>query len=112
MILLFLNVLGRKSLWTMDKYASQGLLGYTFLWLVASTIAVSLQCSPDRQALGPSVINNVKCVDQFALQTGIRVTDMITDLAIALLPISLMMKLQTSWKSRLLVITLFGTRLP
>jgi hypothetical protein len=92
-----------------DRYASQGVLLYTFLWLVASVMAVSLQCSPDRRALGPSAEN--KCVDQYAMQIGIRVTDVISDLAIALLPVLLMTKLQTSWKSRLLVITLFGTRL-
>ncbi len=49
--------------------------------------------------------------DQYAMQIGIRVTDMIGDVVIAVLPIFLMLKLQTSWKSRMLVMVLFGTRI-
>ena len=108
-VLLFIKVIGWKTMWKVDRYASQGVLAYTLLWFIASVIAVSLQCSPNRYALGPS--DQDTCVDQYALQIGIRVTDGISDIAVAVLPALLMSKMQISGKSRALVIILFGTRL-
>jgi hypothetical protein len=103
-----MDILG-KSISKVYKYAPQSVLIYTALWALASVFAVSFQCSPDRHALGPG--NGTTCVDQFALHAGIRVTDAISEIAVVLLPIFVMWKLQTTLQKRLLVIALFSTRL-
>lgn len=108
-ILFFIKIIGWKSMWKVGRYSSQALLAYAVLWGVASIFAVAFQCSNPRWALGPG--DNTTCNDLYATQIGIRVTDMISDLAIALLPVLLMRILQTKLKSRLLVVALFGVRI-
>lgn len=108
-VLLFITVVGWKTMWKVIRYTSQALLGITLLWGIASPIALGLQCSPTRWVLGPT--DDSTCVDQHALQIGIRVIDVITDLVVVALPILLMTTVQTSWRNRLLVVILFGIRI-
>jgi hypothetical protein len=106
--LFFIRLIGWKSMWKTGLYTSEGLLAYTALWAIGSMVATALQCSPTRSALGPNDTDT--CLDQYALQLGIRIPDAISDLVIAVLPILLMATLQTNRKNRLLVIALFGVR--
>jgi hypothetical protein len=98
-------------MWKTGLYTSKGLLAYTAAWAVGSITVTALQCSPDRSAFGPTPNpDNGTCLDQYAMQLGIRIPDAISDLIVAVLPIFLMATLQTNRRNQLLVIALFGVR--
>lgn len=104
-ILLIITIRPQRAL----QRIAYGLLGATGLWGVSSTLAVALQCSPDRWALGPSEENT--CVDQHMVQVIVRIVDIAIDLAIVLLPGVIMRSVQTTPDKKLIVILLFATRL-
>lgn len=91
------------------RLACYGVLVFNGLWGVASAIALAVQCSPNRWALGPSDTDT--CVDQYTLQIVIRVCDIITDLAIIVLPIIMMQSVQTTQSKRWMVMLLFSLRI-
>lgn len=90
-------------------YACYGVLAFSGIWGVASAIALSLQCSPNRWALGPSDTDT--CVDQYTMQIAIRICDIISDIAIIVLPIVMMQSVQTTPGKRWMVIMLFSLRI-
>lgn len=90
------------------RLACYGVLVFNGLWGVVSAIALSLQCSPNRWALGPSDTDT--CVDQYAMQIVIRICDIITDLAIIVLPVIMMQSVQTTQSKRWMVMLLFSLR--
>lgn len=85
-----------------------GLLGVTVAWAAASIIALGLQCSPTRWALGPG--DGQVCLDQYAIQIGIRAADIVIDLVIIVMPIFMMRAVQVARKKQLVVMFLFGLR--
>jgi hypothetical protein len=90
-------------------FASYGVVAFCALWGIASAVTLSLQCSPDRWALGPSDRNT--CVEQHTMQIIIRACDIASDLAIVVLPIAMMQAVQTSTLKRTVVILLFALRI-
>lgn len=104
-LLLVITIRPRKSV----LMASKILIGVVACWGFASIITVSVQCSPRRWVLGPSA--NETCIDQRAVQIGIRATDVITDLATIVLPIEMMRSVQTSWNKKFMVVGLFSVRI-
>ena len=91
------------------RYACFGVLIFSGLWGVASILALSLQCSPNRWALGPS--DSDTCVDQYTMQIVIRICDIVSDLVIIALPIVMMQSVQVTQGKRLMVILLFSLRI-
>lgn len=91
------------------RFACYGVLIFSGVWGVASAIALSLQCSPNRWALGPSDTDT--CVDQYTMVIVIRVCDIISDLVIIVLPIIMMQSVQTTQGKRMMVIMLFSLRI-
>lgn len=70
---------------------------------------MAFQCGPDRWVLGPT--SNDTCIDQYGTQIGIKIVDIVTDLAIVVLPAVMMLYVQVPWDKRLGVILMFGLRL-
>lgn len=91
------------------RLASFAILGASVLWGVASAIAIALQCGPNRWVMGPD--SNNTCVNQRAMQVAIRASDALLDVAIVMLPVFMMVQVQTSSSKRFWVITLFATRI-
>ena len=91
------------------RISSYALLAISVLWSLAATFVVALQCSPTRWVLGPSGTDT--CIDQHAAQIAIRVIDIVTDIALAILPAFMMAGLQTKFSIRLSVSLVFAVRL-
>ncbi|KAK4896009.1 hypothetical protein LTR27_005865 [Elasticomyces elasticus] len=80
------------------------------VWCVAGIFALAFQCKlPNPWALGSDSID--VCVDQFAIQVGLGVVSVVTDLAVVLLAFLMIQGVQTNFQRKLAVVTLFGTRL-
>ena len=79
------------------------------LWAVAAVLAVALQCKPTRWVMGPSTSDT--CINQYGAQVGIRLVDIATDAALALLPAVMVSSIQMSVHKRLVVAFMFGLRL-
>ena len=79
------------------------------VWAVAAVFAVALQCKPTRWVMGPSTSDT--CIDQFGAQVGIRLVDIATDVALALLPAVMVSRVHMPRHKRLVVSFIFGLRL-
>jgi hypothetical protein len=91
-------------------YACYAMLAVIGSWAVAGAFVLGFQCSaPNRWALAPGA--GVTCVDQYAMQIGLRVVDIVTDLGIILLPALMMKSVQVSVGKRWMVVMLFAIRL-
>lgn len=89
--------------------AMYGLVGTIAVWGIAAVLVVALQCSPTRWSLGPTEENT--CINQLSAQVGLRVVDIITDIALAVSPALMMIRVQMSMDKRLIVALMFGLRL-
>jgi hypothetical protein len=84
-----------------------GVLAATAAWMVASIFAFAFQCSlPTPWVLGPDT-----CVDQYALQLGVGVVNILTDIAIVALPFFMMKNVQVASSKRWMVSALFAIRI-
>lgn len=82
-------------------------LGVVAAWMVAGIFAFAFQCSlPTPWALGPDT-----CVDQYALQIGVGVVNILTDIAIVALPFFMMQNVQVASSKRWIVSALFAIRI-
>ncbi|KAK5133798.1 hypothetical protein LTR08_007227 [Meristemomyces frigidus] len=86
------------------------LLAIIASWCVAGSFALAFQCHSSKPwTLGGGDTDT--CVDQFALQVGLGVVDIITDLAIVALAFFMMRGVQTNRQRKWMVIALFGLRI-
>lgn len=83
--------------------------GIVAAWAAAAVCITPSQCRPVSWAMGPTERNS--CINQYGAQIGIRVIDVFTDVALAVLPGILFMGLQMSRSKRLVVAFLFGLRI-
>lgn len=82
------------------------------LWAVACTFTLAFQCGlPRPWVLGPNTQEPATCLNQFGLQIGIAVTNILTDLAVIALPLVMMSQVQTARDKKLVVSILFGLRI-
>ncbi|KAK5165169.1 uncharacterized protein LTR77_009267 [Saxophila tyrrhenica] len=84
-------------------------LGVSIAWGVAATFTVAFQCGPERWVMGPSGANT--CIDQYGAQIGIRLVDIVTDVALCVLPAVMMGYVQTGLQRKLVVSAMFGMRI-
>lgn len=77
--------------------------------MIAAICVIPAQCRPMPWAMGPT--DTSICIDQYGVHMGLRVVDILTDVALAVLPGILFMKLQMHRSKRLLVALLFGLRI-
>lgn len=85
-----------------------GICGIVAAWAIAAVCVIPSQCRP-LWAMGP--IDDDTCIDQYTAQISIKVVDILTDVALAVLPGVLFMGLQMSRSKRLVVAVLFGLRI-
>ena len=106
--LLIIAIKPRKSV----MYACYGTLAFIGAWGIGSVIALALQCSPNRWALGPTSGQNPQtCIDQYTMQIAIRAMDIASDLVIVVLPVLMMQTVQVKHEKKWAVILLFGLRI-
>jgi hypothetical protein len=93
--------------------ACYGVLGISAAWTVAGVFAFAFQCSlPRPWVLGPnSPLGPQSCVDQYALQIGVGAINILTDLAIVVLPFFMMQNVQVANTKRWMVSALFALRI-
>lgn len=85
------------------------LLVVVFIWCPLAEFLIIFQCQPSYYALGPGATRT--CINQFAMQVSIKVLDMVTDAAIAIVPGSQVMTLQMPLLQRVDVGLTFGSRI-
>ena len=83
--------------------------GTAAAWAIAAAITTALQCGPTRWVLGPTRQNT--CIDQYNAQIGIKLVDILTDIALAVLPALMMLSVQVSVLKRAVVSFMFGLRI-
>lgn len=86
-----------------------GALGLSVIWGVTAAFVMAFQCGPTRWDFGPR--DETVCIDQFAAQAGLKLTDMLLDIALALLPTLMIIKVQVPTSKRVIVALIFGARL-
>jgi hypothetical protein len=93
--------------------ACYGVLGISVAWTVAGVLGFAFQCSlPRPWVLGPnSPLGTQSCVDQYALQIGVGAVNILTDLAIVVLPFLMMQNVQVANTKRWMVSALFALRI-
>ena len=91
------------------KRTFQVLLAVVSVWCLTAEALVILQCQPSYYALGPGATRT--CINQFAMQLSIKVLDMVTDAAIAILPGSQVVTLQMPLLQRVDVGLTFVSRI-
>ncbi|KAK3702142.1 hypothetical protein LTR37_015117 [Vermiconidia calcicola] len=89
--------------------SSYALLTISIMWALSAAVVVALQCSPNRWVLGPNGTDT--CIDQFGAQIAIRVIDIVTDIALAILPAFMIAGVQTTKFKFFVVSFVFGVRL-
>ena len=88
---------------------SYTLLAISASWALTAAVVVALQCSPRRWVLGQDGTDT--CIDQYGAQIALRVIDIVTDTALAMLPAFMIAGVQTTRLKRFFVSSLFGVRL-
>ncbi|KAJ5665958.1 uncharacterized protein N7477_008406 [Penicillium maclennaniae] len=99
-----------KNLMTSRRYlrTNQVLMGVIIAWAVASILALALRCSMPT----PWMWNSPdKCIDQAALFEAIAALNIVTDLAIVLLPCMLLRTVQLSHWKRFRIMALLASRI-
>ncbi|KAH6611946.1 hypothetical protein C7974DRAFT_406639 [Boeremia exigua] len=87
------------------RHLGLALTGFIALWGLVSVIATSFQCgstSPWRQNSG--------CINFVAFWQGMGVINMLTDLALILFPVHVIVTLQMSTAKKVTILTFFGAR--
>ncbi|KAK5169521.1 uncharacterized protein LTR77_005497 [Saxophila tyrrhenica] len=89
--------------------ALHGLIAVSATWGVGAVLTVALQCGPTRWVMGPMGDNT--CIDQYSGLIGLRIIDIMTDLALSILPAAMVWDIQMPLPKRLVVAFMFGLRL-
>lgn len=89
--------------------ALYGVIGIVVAWGIAGVLITALQCGPTRWTLGPTESDT--CIDQYAAQLALKAVDMLTDVALSLLPAAMMATVQTAVEKRIIVALMFAFRL-
>ena len=90
----------------MSLYATCGI---SAVWALAAVIVTAVQCGPTRWVMGPTV--NDTCIDQYSAQIGLKIVDILTDVALAVLPGVMMLGVQVTESKRAVVGFMFGLRI-
>jgi len=88
--------------------ALHGVIAVTAAWAIAAILTVALQCGPTRWVMGPT--KDDTCIDQYSALIGLRVVDILTDLALSVLPAVMVSGIQMPLSKRLIVAFMFGLR--
>ncbi|CAO2652760.1 Nn.00g021710.m01.CDS01 [Neocucurbitaria sp. VM-36] len=85
-----------------------GLTGFIALWGIASEFVTAFQCGTVEpwRFLGPEV----QCLDLTSFWRGMGVINMLTDLALILFPVHVIVTLQMSMGKKITILTFFGAR--
>ncbi|KAJ4333747.1 hypothetical protein N0V87_007408 [Didymella glomerata] len=90
------------------RHLGLGLTSFIALWGIVSVIATSFQCGstyPWRMSDRES-----QCMDLIAFWQGMSVINMLTDLALILFPVHVIVTLQMSMAKKITILTFFGAR--
>lgn len=88
--------------------ATKVLFGVIVAWAISGIFAVAFQCSIPRPWAALSL---EECPNREAIFLYNGIMDILTDVALCVLPVAMMWKVQTSVHRKLLVTALFGTRI-
>ncbi|KAJ4987855.1 hypothetical protein SVAN01_06585 [Stagonosporopsis vannaccii] len=90
------------------RHLGLGLTGFIALWGLVSVIATSFQCGRTH----PWRTSNRErdCIDFIAFWQGMGVINMLTDLALILFPVHVIVTLQMSIAKKVTILTFFGAR--
>ena len=87
------------------RIAAQILGGISITWASVYTIVAGLQCIPLRKMWYPEVEGT--CIDLLALYLGNAIPNVITDMAILVLPVTQVWRLQVRLWQRIMLIGMF-----
>ncbi|QVM10968.1 hypothetical protein D8B26_005619 [Coccidioides posadasii str. Silveira] len=87
--------------------ACYGVLGFIYLWGIIGVFTLSFQCDRPR----PWDFTPGRCLNQQALHVSLGVGSIIIDVATVILPCFIVWRVQLSFKKRMTVAALFGTRI-
>ena len=88
------------------KFACWALLGIIAVWGLCAVFLVAFRCQLPNPWFGPAE----KCINLYPLNLGIDLTNIVTDIALVVLPAVMMSTVQTSFDKRMRVIALFASR--
>ncbi|KAF1925229.1 uncharacterized protein M421DRAFT_103286 [Didymella exigua CBS 183.55] len=91
------------------RHLGLGLTGFIALWGLVSVIATSFQCGGTYPWRTSS--REGQCIDFIAFWQGMSVINMLTDLALILFPVHVIVTLQMSMAKKVTILTFFGARL-
>ncbi|KAF2217705.1 hypothetical protein CERZMDRAFT_92360 [Cercospora zeae-maydis SCOH1-5] len=86
-----------------------GVCAISIVWAIVAAAVTATQCGPHRWVLGHT--DHDSCIDQYAAQVGIKLVDIITDVALVVLPIAMILSVQFSVWNRFVVSFMFGMRI-
>ena len=92
-----------------SRWIFWAICGIVVAWAVAAVGLIPSQCRPTPWVMGPT--NDDTCLDQYTAQIGLKVVDILTDVALAVLPGILFMGVQMKRSKRIVVAFLFGIRI-
>jgi hypothetical protein len=92
-----------RSVWIL----CQILLLVIALWTTSGIFALAFQCELPK----PWISAPGRCIDQQAMYIALDTINIITDVALVVLPIFMIWSVQTSLKTKLQVVGLFGVRI-
>ena len=88
------------------KIASYSVLGVVAAWGITSVFLLGFRCQ-----LSSPWSTNDKCLDEVSVYQGINIVNILTDLALIVLPAVMMWSVQTATRNKAIVIALFATRI-
>lgn len=86
-----------------------GTAGVSAVWGIAACFVMGFQCGPTRWVMGPASENT--CINQYSAHIGLKVVEILTDLALTVLPALMVASVQMSVYKKLVVILFFGIRI-
>lgn len=89
--------------------ALYSVVGISILWAIAAAFTMGLQCGPTRWVLGPT--ENDTCISQYRAQIGLKLVDIVTDLALVALPAAMAWTVQIRTFKKFVVTLMFGLRI-
>lgn len=110
--LLFCKLSGTMSLRIMAQKNQKWLIiiceAIVSIWGVTALLVNFFQCAPPQPWL---YANNDKCIDLKAFWTYYSTANIVTDLVIVVIMAENVIKIQTSWSKKILVMSVFGSRI-
>lgn len=89
------------------KIASYVVLGLVVAWETSSVFLFGFQCG----ASSPWSADTDRCLDQFDVYLGVNISNIVTDIALLVLPTVMLWRVQTSFDVKARVIGYFAIRI-